>query len=119
MASKNTIVYSRNTTYTFDHVYQKNGVNSNDGLTLLFTVKKDQYDTVANDSSAIIKKSIAMSGATTVVTIDPGDIPDSLEPNDYFFDIKVIESYGPPPVIIQCTQGTFTLEAYATNREAA
>jgi hypothetical protein len=116
--AKHKIDYERNTTYTFDHVYQKNGVDSDAGMTLFFTVKTDQYDSSTDDSTALIKKTYSMNGATTTVTISPGDIADTVEPGDYFFDIKIKESDGPPKVIYPGISGTFSLMAHSTNRES-
>lgn len=112
------ISYNRNTTYTITHVYQKNGVDSDEGETLFFTVKADEYDTDSVDASAIVSKTIDMDGATTVFTIDPGDIDDTVDPGKYFYDIKVKESNGPPPIIYGVDSGTFTLAATPTNRES-
>lgn len=118
MAKTPTINYYRNTTFTFTHIYQKNGVNSTDGIKLLFTVKPVQNDDSASDATAILKKTVAMSGASTVVTINPGDLADTVAPGDYYFDIKIIESEGTPPVIYQATAGKFTVIAEPTNRES-
>lgn len=112
------LTYSRNTTYGIQHTYQKNGVNSTDGVTLFFTVKATQNDSDAGDSTAIISKTIAMSGAVTSFTIDPPDVADTVNPGKYFYDFKVKEAGTSPLVIHQCDSGTFILEAEPTNRES-
>jgi hypothetical protein len=112
------MTYVRSTTFKFTHTYQKNGVNSSDGISLLFTVKPTEFDSDASDSTAILTKTVAMTGATTVVTIDPTDIADTVAPGDYFFSIHIKESNGPPAVIYPGISGTFKLVGDSTNREA-
>lgn len=109
------INYTRGTTYTITHTYQKNGIDSTDGRTLLFTVKSVPNDTSADDSTAVIKKNIPMTGATTVFTIAPSDIADTVAPAKLHYDIRVIETSG---AIYDVDNGTFTLTATATNRES-
>jgi len=118
MAKKVKLEYYRNTTFNLTHVYQKNGVPSTDGQTLFFTVKPTQYDTSTGDTTALISKTISMSGANTTITINPTDLADTVAPGTYYFDIKVKESNGPPPVIYQCAAGEFILLAEPTNRES-
>lgn len=107
------LTYPRGTTFNITHIYQKNGVNSSDGATLLFTVKVPEFDSDSTDAASIIKKNIAMSGATNVIPILPGDVADSVAPGDYNYDIKVIETGGAQ---YQVDSGTFTLTAGPTNR---
>jgi hypothetical protein len=109
------ITYERGTTYTITHTYQKNGVDSTDGATLFFTVKSDQYDTSTDDSTAIVKKTVTMSGATNTFTIDPTDVADTVDPGDYYYDMKVKETGG---AIYGVDSGTFKLIAQPTNRES-
>lgn len=123
MAGNSTITYNRNTSFYFMHEYQKlspgasKAVDSNAGLELLFTVKKTMYDSVQNDSSAIIQKSVAMNGvANTLVTINPEDVADTVAPGNYYYDIKIKESDGPPRVIYQGASGVFVLVGNPTNR---
>ena len=114
----NQIDYQRNTTYTLTHIYQKNGVNSSDGQTLFFTAKESQFDSDPTDGAAIVKKTISMSGPTTVFTLDPPDIADSIDPGKYYWDIKIKESDGPPKIIYPGASGIFNLLGNPTNREA-
>lgn len=109
------ITYNRGTTFSITHIYQKNGVPSSAGLELLFTVKQ-ATDADSTDATALIKKNISMSGSENVITIDPGDVDDSWSDGDYIYDLKVVESWGPPPVIYPADSGTFTLDVTATNR---
>lgn len=110
MASDITI--NRGTTYTITHVYKKNGVESSDGATLFFTVKTDESDLDDTDSTALVSKNVAMSGATNVVTLDPDDTQD-IEPGKYWFDLKVLEDAGP---IYRVAKGRCTIDASPTNR---
>lgn len=116
--AKPKMTYVRSTTYSFTHNYQKNGVDSNDGQVLLFTVKAAEFDSSTTDSTALLSKNIAMTGPNTVVTINPGDIADTVEPGTYFFSIHIKESDGPPPVIYPGISGTFILVGDSTNRES-
>ena len=109
------ITYPRGTSFNLTHIYQKNGVDSTDGAKLLFTVKQPQFDSDSSDAAAIIKKNITMSGATNVITIDPEDVADSVDPGDYNYDLKVIETGGSQ---YQVDTGTFTITAGPTNRLA-
>lgn len=109
------ITYNRGTTFNITHVYQKNGVPSSAGIVLLFTVKQ-ATDGDITDSQALVKKNITMSGPTNEITLNPGDIADSWDDGDYVYDLKVVESWGPPPVIYLGDSGTFTLDVTATNR---
>lgn len=118
MATANQLDYERNTTYTITHTYNKNGVPSSDGITLFFTAKTAQFDTNTSDATAIVKKTVSMSGPTTVFTINPEDVSDNVVAGKYFWDIKVKESDGPPKVILPAASGTFNLMAHPTNREA-
>lgn len=109
------ITYDRGTTYTLTHIYQKNGVNSSDGVTLFFTVKSVDNDTDATDSTAILQKNVSMSGATNTITILPTDIPVTQEEGKYFYDLKVKES---ETVTYKVDEGTFVLNASPTNRNS-
>src|SRR6185437_10894319 len=102
------LTYPRGTTFVITHTYQKNGVDSTDGAKLLFTVKQPEFDTSTDDSTAIVKKTITMSGATNIIQIDPADVADSVNPGDYNYDIKVIETGGAQ---YQVDSGTFTITA--------
>lgn len=107
------IKYNRGTTYSLTHTYQKNGQPSDDGQTLMLTVKQDQYDNSDDDSTAILKKDVPMNGSENTVTILPNDIDESVEPGDYYFDLKVKESSS---VILMADWGEFELVATPTNR---
>lgn len=111
------ITYTRGTTYTITHIYKKNGVPSTAGTMLYFTVKPTQNDSDAADSTAIIDKQISMSGATTVFSINPADVAVTVQPGDYYYDIKVKETTS-PLVVYLADSGAFTLTATPTNVEA-
>lgn len=107
--------YIRSTTMAITHTYRKNGEDSDAGQVLFFTVKADEYDSDETDASALIKKNITMNGATNIITIEPTDISDSVEPGKYFYDLRVKEAGGN---IYLVDSGTFTLVATPTNRES-
>lgn len=119
MATKtDTIPYSRNTTLPITYIYQKDGVPSTDGVTLFFTVKAVKDDAATDDATAIVKKTVSFSGSSSAsFTIDPGDVSDNVAMGNYFYDFKVKESSGPPPVIFPGVSGIFALDVEPTNRE--
>lgn len=109
------ISYNRGTTFTFTHVYQKGGIPSSDGIELFFTVKKS-VDNDISDSAAILKKNITMTSSQTTVQINPGDVPDSASKGKYVADFKIVEAWGPPPVIYPGGSFDFELDVTSTNR---
>lgn len=109
------IKYNRGTTMAITHTYQKNGEPSDAGETLFFTVKPDEFDTSANDSTATVKKDVTMNGATNIITIEATDIDDTVEPGTYYYDVKVKENGGN---IYLVDSGEFIINATPTNREA-
>lgn len=110
------IVYNRGTTYVVTHNYTGPVI----GVTLYFTVKTVEFDSDATDTATAVltPKNVTMSGTTfpqqTIITITPTDVADTVDPGDYFYDIKVLDSSGS---VYLCDSGTFTLNATPTNRE--
>lgn len=84
------------------------------GKTAMFTVKPTQYDSTANDSTAILQKDVTLTNNTGNLVINPADIPDTVTPQTYYYDIKVLDTSG---AIYQIAQGNFVLSAWPTNRE--
>lgn len=110
----NKIIYNRGTTFNIGHVYQINGVNATTGTSLLFTVKPATDGDIA-DSAAIIKKTIAMTGASNMISITPADISSAQPEGQYVYDIKVIDSTLGTQL---ADKGIFILSVTATNRLA-
>lgn len=110
-----TIKYNRGTTYAITHNYTGPSL----GATLFFTVKNVQDDSDNTDltNALLTPKNIPMSGTAfpqqTIITIMPTDIPDTIDPGDYFYDIKVLDTSGN---LYLCDSGTFSLIATPTNR---
>lgn len=107
------LTYNRSTTFTLTHNYQKNGVASSDGSKLFFTVKPSQFDTSDLDDTAIIKKTITMTGPTNVITITPSDVQETVAPGTYYYDLKVTDNVVG---IILADSGQFKLVGTPTNR---
>ena len=111
----NKLTYPRTTTYTITHEYTGPYL----GTTLYFTVKSVQYNSDATDvtDSIMTPKNIPMTDTTfpqtTVITINPTDIADTVDPGNYFYDIKVLDTNGD---VYLCTTGTFVLTASPNNR---
>ena len=111
----NKLTYARTTTYTITHEYTGPYL----GVTLYFTVKSVQYDADNADTadSILTPKTITMSGSTfpqtTIITINPADVADTVIPGNYFYDIKVLDTNGD---VYLCTSGSFVLTASPTNR---
>lgn len=111
----NKITYPRTTTYTITHNYTGPYL----GATLYFTVKSTPYDSDPTDitDSLLTPKNITMSGSTfpqtTIITINPSDIADTVAPGNYYYDIKVLDTNSD---VYLCTSGTFVLTASPNNR---
>jgi hypothetical protein len=85
------------------------------GATVYFTVKTNKYDSDSDDSEALIYKNVtshtnAAAGESQIVL---SDTETNVEPNRYFYDIKVKESDGN---IYLATSGTCKIIATTTNR---
>lgn len=110
------LTYTRGTTYRITHSYT---APTYLGATLYFTVKTSEFNTDATDVSEAVMtpKTIVMSGSvfpqTTTITIAPTDVATSVEPGDYFYSIKVVDSNGDEYVV---DSGQFILQAVTTNR---
>ena len=110
------IIYNRGTTYSLTHLYT---APIYFGSTLYFTVKNVEYDADTTDitNSIMTPKTATMTGSsfpqTTIVTILPTDIADTVPPQDYFYSLKVKDSTGAEYL---ADSGTFTLNASTTNR---
>lgn len=106
---------NRGTTYTIGILYKRNGVaTSLVDATVRFTVKAAEYDSDWDDSDALIEKNITngnVSGEATI-TIDPVDTAE-LEPETYYYDIKVEQADG---AIYKIDEGTIKLDGSPTNR---
>lgn len=106
---------NRGTTYTIDVNYQRNGVAATlVGATVRFTVKDNEYDADAEDTTASITKNITNGTAngTATITIDPADTA-ALEPGKYFYDIKVEDADSN---VYKIDEGTIKLDGSPTNR---
>lgn len=109
----------RGTTFTIGVTFSKDSVaTSLVGATVRFTMKTSEFDSDADDSDAILKKNITNGTAegTATITINPTDTA-TLEPGDYFYDIKVDQdSNGAEVYKIQ--EGKIKLDGSPTNRLA-
>jgi hypothetical protein len=111
----NTLTYPRTTTFTITHEYTGPYL----GVTLYFTVKSVPYDADNTDVTDAIMtpKTISMTGSTfpqtTVITINPADVADTVIPGNYYYDIKVLDTNSD---VYLCTSGSFQLTASPTNR---
>lgn len=110
-----TLKINRGTTYTIAFNYQRNGSPASlVGATVRFTVKSSEYDSNTTDATAVITKNVTTGTAegSATITINPSDTA-SLEPNKYFYDIKVQEAGG---AIYKCDEGVIKLDGSPTNR---
>lgn len=96
------------------------------GKTLMFTVKAEKYDTSADDTTALIKKTITShSGTVGTYTLSDvlgvsgfvlTDADTYIEPGKYFFTFLIEDNttkYTDPPTVM----GTFTVLANQGNRQ--
>lgn len=108
--------FDRGTTQTIGVDYQnEDGTpRSLAGATIRFTMKTDEWDTNATDTTAVISKNVTdgtEAGAASI-EIEPSDTA-TLTPGKYYYDIKVQESGGS---IFKIDEGTITLDGSPTNR---
>lgn len=109
------LTYTRGTTYNLTHTYTAPQYL---GVTLIFTVKTVQNDTDITDlSNAVMTpKVIDMTGSsfpqTTLITINPADVAVTMDPGNYYYSIKIIDTHGEEFIV---AQGRFALVAYPTN----
>lgn len=80
---------------TFQY-YEADGVTERtlNGATVYFTAKRNKFDNSADDATAVILKTVtshtdAVNGLTT---ISLSDTDTNVDPQTYFYDIKVEES---------------------------
>lgn len=108
------ITYPRGTSYSITITYSNaNGVH---GVTAMFTVKENEFDSDATDAAAILKKDVGLASGVTDsgdIAINPADIPDSVDPGKKFYDVKVLDANG---AIYKIDSGVFDLTASPTNR---
>jgi hypothetical protein len=110
------ITYTRGTSYAQTYTYT---APTYFGSMLFFTVKNEQFDSDATDTtnSILTPKSIPMTGSTfpqtVVVNIAPTDIADTVVPGTYYYSAKVKDTNGGEYVI---DSGQFVLVGVSTNR---
>jgi len=107
-----TITYYRSTYFSIEVE-----VTPPDGLTAaeaLFTVKADSYDDSATDTTAIIKKDVALTANTGTIEIDNTDVADTVEPGNYYYSIYIRMDNND---VYPFASGKFKLVATTTNRE--
>jgi hypothetical protein len=110
-----TITYTRGTTYNLTHTYSAPQYL---GSHLIFTVKTVKNDSDITDltNAVMTPKVLAMSGSsfpqTTAIVIEPGDVPVTMEPGNYFYSIKVVDTDGEEFIAVS---GSFVLVAVPTN----
>jgi hypothetical protein len=81
--------------------------------TALMTVKTTQNDEIADDSSALFKKSIPLTANVGQTSINNSDIDDTVDAGTYYYSIHVILSDGNP---YPFANGKFILKVDTTNR---
>ena len=108
-----TITYYRSTYYTVEVE-----VTPPDPLTAtmaLFTVKAEKFDSDSTDTTALVKKTITLTGNKGTITIEEGDIADSTAPGVYYYSVHTVLSDGN---VYPFASGKFVLKATTTNRES-
>ena len=101
---------------TFQY-YEANGTTTRSlvDATVFFTLKKNSHDDDADDSNAILKKTVTVhtSAGAGLTTISLTDTDTNIRPKNYFYDIKVKEANG---LIYKATSGSCRVEGSPTNR---
>lgn len=85
------------------------------GATLFFTLKENAYDSDADDSEAILKKTVTnhSNAAAGQSQINLTDDETDVDPKTYFYDIKIKEVSGN---IYLASSGRCLVSATVTNR---
>lgn len=110
------IKINRGTTRTMAFEYRRDGEpRSLVGATLRFTVKATEWDSDADDSTALIRKDItehtdAAAGESEII-LTPADT--DVTPGKYYWDIRVEESTGE---IYKVAEGRLKVDGSPTNR---
>lgn len=107
----------RGTTYAITGTVKKDGVLVDlSNATIRFTMKSVEWDDSTDDSTAALKKDLTNGTAegTYEVDIYPDDTA-SLEPNTYFYSIKV-DVNSDFLEVYEVDEGTITLDGDPTNR---
>lgn len=117
MATTINLEMTRGTTYAIRVEYLLGGVpRTLVGATLRFTVKTAEFDADADDSEALLVKNVTIhvdaAGGISMIQLDPTDTA-TVDPGDYFYDIRVEEAGGATYVI---SKGRFRLDGSPTNR---
>lgn len=108
-----TITYYRSTYYTIEVE-----VTPPDPLTAamaLFTVKAEKFDDDSSDTTALVKKTITLTGNKGTIAIEEGDIADTVDPGTYYYSVHTVLSDGN---VYPFASGKFVLKATTTNRES-
>ena len=107
---------NRGTTYTLTYNHKVDGVATTlVGATVRFTLKSVEWDTDANDNTALVVKNITNgnSSGEATITLTPTDTYQT--PGKYYYDIKVdVNSDG--VTIYKMDEGTVALDGSPTNR---
>lgn len=124
MAANIEVYRATSVPFIYNHTDSNGDAVSLEGCTLYFTVKTEKYDTDANDSSAIISKTVSshtgtisgteLNAAGGVSGFILSDTDTYVEPGKYFYTFLVENSDGqaePPSVM-----GTFRVLPQQTNR---
>lgn len=107
-----TITYYRSTYFTIEVAVTPPEPLT--ATTALFTVKTEPFDESATDTTALIKKNVALTSNTGTIAIEETDVADTVEPGNYFYSIHIVLSDGRP---YPFASGRFALRANTTNRD--
>jgi len=108
-----TITYYRSTYYTIE--VEATPPDPLTATTALFTVKREKFDDDSTDTTALVKKTVTLTGNKGTIAIDEGDITDATAPGTYYYSIHTVLSDGN---VYPFASGKFRLVATTTNRES-
>lgn len=108
-----TITYYRSTYYTIE--VEVTPPDPLTAVTALFTVKSEKFDSDSTDTTALVKKTVALTGNRGTITIEEGDISDTTDPGTLYYSIHTVLSDGN---VYPFASGKFVLRATTTNRES-
>lgn len=119
MAKTNTIKISRGTSFDFNFTFSQDGEPGLTGATVYFTAKTVDSDTIADDASAVIQKTIINhtdpAAGLSVISLTDEDTYLPVGKN-YHWDIRVKTAAGKSYL---CVEGKLEIDGSPTNRNVS
>lgn len=119
MAKTNQLTIVRGTSFDFNFTFSQDGVPNLVGAIVYLTVKTSPSDSIADDSSAIIQKTVTQhtdpEAGLTVISLTDNDTEIPVG-KGYYWDIKVKTVGGKT---YSCVEGKLEISPAVTNRNVS